>query len=175
MSEVVVVPAAALERWRREAKQLKKRDGIAHHSALDAVARRTGLFPDWHHLTEAARATEPAEEAFKRGFVVGIDWKIAAYLPEDKLGQFLDDPRLEHFVREDFGRLGHGSEADAREVAGAAYYRWGTRVPQTPQEAIVPVQRVFGTHALRYLRLRSRLLVDMIFSEDRDGPWRLEP
>ena len=39
MSEVLVVSAAALERWRRQAKQLRKSKGLPHHAALDAGGR----------------------------------------------------------------------------------------------------------------------------------------
>ena len=46
MSEKVVVPAAALERWRRQAKELKKQKAIPHQAALDAVACLTGCFRD---------------------------------------------------------------------------------------------------------------------------------
>ena len=175
MSEVVVIPAAALQRWRREAKELKKRSGISHHAALDAIARRTGQFPDWHHLIEAAKASEPAEQAFNAGFVVGIDLKIATSLAREKLGEFVEDVRLEHFVFEGFKRLGHDSEEDGAEVADAAYYRWRARVPATPKEAMRAVQIVFGAPSLLYVRLRGRMLFDLFFSEDHDGPWRLDP
>ena len=56
MPDVIVIPAAAVEALRRKAKKLRKETGIAHHAALDAVARAGGMFPDWHHLIEAAKA-----------------------------------------------------------------------------------------------------------------------
>ena len=103
MSDTVVIPAFVVERLRRKAKKLHRETGIAHHAALDAVAQEGGAFPNWHHLIEAAKATEPTERAFKTGLVVGIDRKEAADVPSS-LKEFMHDERLLAFVRAEFER-----------------------------------------------------------------------
>ena len=57
----------------QKGKKLVKQNGIAHHAALDIVARAGGWFTDWHHLIEAAKATEPTEREFKAGLIIGMD------------------------------------------------------------------------------------------------------
>ena len=87
---LLVIPSAAVEALRRKAKKLVKERSVAHHAALDMVARAGGAFPDWHHLIEAAKATEASERAFKAGLVVGIDVKEAQEVPRS-LRQFVRD------------------------------------------------------------------------------------
>ena len=78
---------------RRKAKKLVKQNGLAHHAALDVVARSGGVFADWHHFIEAAKATEPTERAFRSGLVVGMDIKDALAIPDSKLVHFVRDAR----------------------------------------------------------------------------------
>ena len=61
MPDIIVVTAAVIESLRRKAKQLKKESGIPHHEALEIVARKGGVFANWHQVVEAAKATEPSE------------------------------------------------------------------------------------------------------------------
>ena len=39
MSDILIIPSAAVEALRRKAKKLVKERGVAHHAALDMVAR----------------------------------------------------------------------------------------------------------------------------------------
>ena len=61
------------------------------------------MFPNWHHLIVAAKATEPAERAFKHGLVIGMDIKDALDVAESRLTQFLPDDRLAMFAFDEFG------------------------------------------------------------------------
>ena len=56
MPDIIVVTESL-----RKAKQLKKESGIPHHEALEIVARKGGVFANWHQVVEAAKATEPSE------------------------------------------------------------------------------------------------------------------
>ena len=85
MSDVVTVPAAALARWRRQAKELRKKDAMPHHAALDAVARLTGVFRDWHHvILRIGKSIRPwprgvarfAHSAAPRPRCDGAQWRI---------------------------------------------------------------------------------------------------
>ncbi len=48
-------PESRLDRLRRRAKKLRKETGVAHHEALDVVAREHG-FKDWRHLYDTQKA-----------------------------------------------------------------------------------------------------------------------
>jgi hypothetical protein len=172
MSEAVVVPAAAVERWRRQAKDLKKQKAIPHHAALDAVARDTGLFPDWHHLIEAAKATEPAERAFKDGLVLGADIKdvledTRGLVPKNVPG-FVQDERLATFIAEDFKRL-RGSrwkEGDESWVIDESiYFRWLGARPASRDAAMKIVLAMFARGPV-YVRLKGQILWNVVFDDD---------
>lgn len=98
MPDIHIVPAAAVESLRRKAKQLKKQERIPHHEALDMVARKSGIFANWHHLVEAAKATEPTERAFTHGFVAGLDPKDFDNHGRFTLDTFVQDDGLLSFV-----------------------------------------------------------------------------
>src|SRR5487761_1947828 len=98
---VIVIPAAAVERLRRKAKKLTKQNGIAHHAALDNVARASGRFADWHHLIEAAKATEVTERALKTGLVIGMDRKDVDF-DQSRIKRFVRDERVSMFFRMEF-------------------------------------------------------------------------
>ena len=99
MPDIHIVRAAVVESLRRKAKLLKKQEGIPHHEALDMVARKTGAFANWHQFIEEAKATEPAEQAFKQGLVIGLDRKEVDGFRS--FGPFVDDECLRLFVLEE--------------------------------------------------------------------------
>ncbi len=172
MSDVHVIPSAAVEALRRKAKKLRKEQGMPHHAALDAVARAGGRFPDWHHFIEAAKATEPAEQAFKHGLVIGMDIKDALEVPDSRLTQFLPDERLAMFVFEEFGLTPSGGlgETDDWRVDAldeTVFFRSRRIVPDTLDEALKLRRQDFFFFP-RYVRLRGQLLIDPLEEDDED-------
>ena len=172
MSKVIVIPASSVEELRRKAKQLRKETGVAHHAALDAVARAGGVFPDWHHLIEAAKATEPSERAFKAGLVVGIDVKEAQDAGSS-LSQFVRDEQLAMFVRSAFERA--HPKPWSEEVAGDSedldlqlvYFRGVRAIPNSLDEALELCHGEFYWPP-RYVRLRGKVLQDP-FSDEAEN------
>lgn len=173
MSDVVVIPSAAVEALRRKAKKLRKEQGMPHHAALDAVARAGGVFPDWHHFIEAAKATEPAEEAFKHGLVIGMDIKDAMDVPAAKLVHFIEDERLRAFVFDDFdlhptGGLGEDEDWRIDSVYETVFFRSRRIVPASLEEAL-KLSRADFSFAPRYVRLGGMLVFDVLVDEDDEG------
>ena len=173
MSDVLVIPSAAVEALRRKAKKLVKERGVAHHAALDMVARAGGAFPDWHHLIEAAKATEPSERAFKAGLVVGIDVKEAQDV-RPSLSQFVRDETLVTFVRSAFERA--HPKPWSKEVAGdwedlgaqLVYFREVRAVPNSLDETLERCREDFFWPP-RYVRLRGKVLQDPFSDEAANG------
>ena len=169
MSDVLVIPSAAVEALRRKAKKLVKERGVAHHAALDMVARAGGAFPDWHHLIDAAKATEPSERAFKAGLVVGIDVKEAQDV-RLSLSQFVRDEQLVTFVRSAFERA--HPKPWSEEVTGdwedldlqLVYFRGLRAIPNSLDETLELCREDF-IWPPRYVRLRGEVLQDP-FSDD---------
>ncbi len=172
MPNVIVIPAAAVETLRRKAKKLRKETGIAHHAALDAVARAAGVFPDWHHLIEAAKATEPTERAFKAGLVVGIDVKEAQDV-RSSLRQFVHDERLLMFVRSAFERAHprpwtEEVEGDWEDLEWQLVYFRGVRaIPNSLGETLELCREDF-IWPPRYVRLKGKVLRDPFSDEDEN-------
>ena len=173
MSDVFVIPSAAVEALRRKAKKLVKERGVAHHAALDMVARAGGAFPDWHHLIEAAKATEPSEWAFKSGLVVGIDVKEAQDVGSSLI-QFVRDETLVMFVSWAFER--EHPKPWSEEVTGnwedldwqLVYFRGVRAVPNTLDEALELCSEDFYWPP-RYVRLRGKVLLDPYSDEAENG------
>jgi hypothetical protein len=172
MPNGIVIPAAAVEALRRKAKKMRKETGIAHHAALDAVARAGGMFPDWHHLIEAAKATEPAERAFKAGLVVGIDAKEAQDV-RPSLSQVVRDERLVMFVRRAFERTHprpctEEVEGDREDLEWQLVYFRGVRaIPNSLDETLELCREDF-IWPPRYVGLKGKLLRDPFSDEDEN-------
>lgn len=173
MSNVIVIPSAAVEALRKKAKKLRKETGIAHHAALDAVAHEGGVFPDWHHLIDAAKATEPSERAFKAGLVVGIDVKEAQDIRRS-LSQFVHDEQLVTFVRSAFEKA--RPKPWSEEVAGdwndlgsqLVFLRGVRATPNSLDETLERCREDFFWPP-RYVRLRGKLLRDPFSDEVENG------
>ncbi len=173
MSDVLIIPSAAVEALGRRAKQLVKERGVAHHAALDMVARAGGVFPDWHHLIEAAKATEPSERTFKAGLVVGIDAKEAQDVGS-LLRQFVRDEQLVMFARWAFKRA-HPKPWN-EEIAGdwedldwqLVYFRGTRAVPNSLDETLELCREDF-IWPPRYVRLRGKVLQDPFSDEAENG------
>ena len=173
MSNVIVIPSAAVEALRKKAKKLRKETGIAHHAALDAVARTGGVFPDWHHLIDAAKATEPSERAFKAGLVVGIDVKEAQDIRRS-LSQFVHDDQLLMFVRSAFEKAhpkpwNEEIAGDWNDLGSQLVFLRGVRaVPNTLDETLERCREDFFWPP-RYVRLRGKVLRDPFSDEVENG------
>lgn len=100
-AKIATIPWVAVERLRRKAKSIKKQLGVSHHEALDIVARQGQVFPDWHHLLEAAKATKITETAFTTGLIVGMDPKQVGFDPPPTT-HFIYDVRIESFLIDEF-------------------------------------------------------------------------
>lgn len=173
MSDVVVIPSAAVEALRRKAKKLRKEQGLPHHAALDAVARAGGVFPDWHHFIEAAKATEPAEEAFKHGLVIGMDIKDAMEVPAAKLVHFMEDERLVAFVRDEFGLNPSEGISDDDQwhmdlINETVFFRARRVVPDSLDDA-ENLSREDFFFLPQYLRLKGKLLIDPFDDGEDEG------
>jgi hypothetical protein len=79
----IIVTTPDVERLKKHAKILKKEESITHSEALERVAKQVG-FDHWHDVTISNKKIRPAEEAFKKGCVIGFDVK-------DGLNIFSDD------------------------------------------------------------------------------------
>ena len=173
MSDMLVIPSAAVEALRRKAKKLVKEHGVAHHAALDMVARAGSPFPDWHHLIDAAKATEPSERAFKAGLVVGIDVKEAQDVRRS-LSQFVHDDQLIMFVRSAFERA--HPKPWSEEVAGdwddlgslLVFLRGVRAIPNSLDETLELCREDFFWPP-RYVRLRGKVLQDPFSDENENG------
>ena len=173
MSDILIIPSAAVEALRRKAKKLVKERGVAHHTALDMVARAGGTFPDWHHLIDAAKATEPSERAFKAGLVVGIDVKEAQDV-RPSLSQFVRDEQLVTFVRSTFEKSHPKPWSEEVTVdwenldLQLVYFRGVRAVPNSLDETL-ELGRQHFIWPPRYVRLRGKVLQDPFSDEAENG------
>lgn len=170
MSDVLVIPSAVVETLKRKAKKLVKERGVAHHAALDIVARTAGTFTDWHHLIDAAKATEPAERAFKTGFVVGMHRKDMGHVPASPR-PFVLDERLIAFVRFDYEKRhpkpwNEDVELDWFELADLVFFRNSGPVPGTLDDAWELCSPVF-VYPPEYVRLKGKL--ESFLPDEDDG------
>lgn len=75
-SPVIIIPAAAVSRLKKQAKTLQRTTARPHHEALEEVARAAG-FDNWHQVSLAEKATQDLERRFRSGLFVLIDVKEA--------------------------------------------------------------------------------------------------
>ena len=169
-TDIVIIPAAVVDRMRRKAKELKKHTGISHHEALDQVARADKYFRDWHHLIEHAKATELTEQALNAGFIIGMDRKDADF-NHDRLKRFVRDERVASFIRSKFKEQhpkpwSDDEEFDWEEIEELIYFRSNSIVPDTLEAALEICDEDFYFPP-RYVRLRGKV-IDLYSVED-DG------
>ncbi|MEK7437992.1 MAG: hypothetical protein AAB150_14035 [Pseudomonadota bacterium] len=169
---VPVIPSAVVERLRRKAKKLVKQDGIAHHAALDIVARASGRFTDWHHLIEAAKATEASEQAFKSGLIIGMDPKDVDF-DQSRIRRFVRDERVLVFLRLEFEKQHPQpwSEDDRwgwTDIEQLAYFRPKRSLPDS-LHAVMQLCREDFFFAPRYVRLKGKVLQDPFSDEAENG------
>lgn len=159
MSNIVVLPAAAVESLRRKAKQLKKSNGIPHHEALDAVAREGDVFIDWYQLIQAAKATEPSEKSFKSGFLVGLDPKDVDGVDPSVFKSFVLDEQLLMFVLSEMRKekLHEKYPGLEEEYAQLVYYRYTGRMLANFDAALDVSVKVFFSPP-RYLRFKGQVI-----------------
>lgn len=75
-SPVIIIPAAAVSRLKKQAKTLQRTTARPHHETLEEVARAAG-FDNWHQVSLAEKATQDLERRFRSGLFVLIDVKEA--------------------------------------------------------------------------------------------------
>ncbi|MGQ0503572.1 MAG: hypothetical protein ACT4P0_13350 [Panacagrimonas sp.] len=75
-SPVIIIPAAAVSRLKKQAKTLQRTTTRPHHEALEEVARAAG-FDNWHQVSLAEKATQDIERRFRSGVFALIDVKEA--------------------------------------------------------------------------------------------------
>lgn len=68
----VFTPSINVEKFKQQAKKIKKEQGLPHHEALDLVAQKY-KYHHWHHVTEMAALTEPTEKAYRQGLLIAFD------------------------------------------------------------------------------------------------------
>lgn len=85
----IIVFHAGIEKLKQKARKLKRDGGIPHHEALDQVAQSAG-FNHWHHISEAAKAFKPTEQAYNFGVIIAMDVKDAEAF-QDTSGTFVED------------------------------------------------------------------------------------
>ena len=137
------------------------------------VARGGGAFPDWHHLIDAAKATEPSERAFNAGLVVGIKVKEAQEV-RPSLNHFVCDEQLVTFVRSAFERAhpkpwGEEVTGDWEDLNLQFVYFRGVRVVPNSLDEALELCRADFIWPPRYLRLRGEVLQDPFSDEAENG------
>lgn len=171
-TDTIVIPAAVVEQLRRKAKKLAKLMGIPHHEALDRVARDGIELPDWHHLIEQAKATEPSEQAFKRGLIVGMDRKDVEDVHSSELTRLVIDHRVVMFLRAEYERWyprpwSEDTQYDWENIEELVFFRQQEIVPRTLEEALKLCHENFFFPP-RYVRLRGKVVMNL-FSEEDDN------
>lgn len=78
-----------VQKLKQRARLIKKRDGIAHHEALDRVAAEAG-FHHWHHVADSAKSFAPTEKAYFFGTIIAMDVKDGMDF-HDESGAFVED------------------------------------------------------------------------------------
>jgi hypothetical protein len=143
-NNIIVISSRVLESLREKAKKLKKTSSIAHHEALDAVARDCHC-ANWPHLVEAAKITALSEEGYKRGFVIGMDIKNAQPLKTDKL---VEDKIVSCLIESDFRKSrGELTEDDTYFIEELRdeiiYFRYEGNIPKSHDDAMDIVSEYF--------------------------------
>lgn len=169
-------PSHVIEQMRREAKHLVKLEGIPYHQALDRVARDDKLgIRDWHHVIEEAKATAPSEQAFRHGFVVGLDPKDADF-NHARLRYFVPDDRIFGFVLDEYDDQNpeprdDDEEGMREELSDLIFFRSKEIIPTDDRAARVLCEEDFFFVPM-YGRLRGRELpffLDIVEDDEEDG------
>jgi hypothetical protein len=88
----IIITTPDVERLKKHAKILKKEENITHSEALECVAKQID-FNHWHDVTISNKKIRDAEEAFKKGCVIGFDVKDGLDTLSDDF--FIQDSLLE--------------------------------------------------------------------------------
>lgn len=145
----IIFSTVTLQKWKQEARRLKKTRNLAHHDALDEVARQN-QFADWHAVTVEARLNESSERALKSGLVAAYDIKDAteSWKPDEKFVEdwrvpfFAEEALFKWYVAEDDAESGPVQVDDEyREeyfewMQNFGYFRWTGPVPTTIKHAM---------------------------------------
>lgn len=143
---IYITPAVVVERLRRKAKRLKKETGVTHQHALDLAAQQTKHFQSWHHVIQAAKLTEPSEQAFRHGFVFAMDFKDAD-LDQENAPFIVPDNQVAYFVIRDFKKsVKQFSEEDGyflEELSDFVYFHCKGPAPATLKAALKRISKGF--------------------------------
>jgi hypothetical protein len=135
MRRRIYLEPSAPDWLRQEAKALKRELDISHHEALEYVARKKG-FLHWHEVTKAVKESSLCQEAFRHGFVFGMDIAEAddrSFEP----GLFVQDTLLA-FLAEDYFKKSTDSyfaEYWEDEQHDHLLFRYSGIPPLSPREA----------------------------------------
>jgi len=90
-----IFSSVTFEKWKQQARALKRSSGMPHHQALDQVAKEN-RFNDWHHVVTEGKRNQLSEAAYRSGLVVAYDVKDAmeSWSADDA---FVEDSRILHF------------------------------------------------------------------------------
>ena len=157
MAHQLIISSADVEKLKQRARTLKKSESISHAEALDRIAKSAG-FHHWHHVTEAAKAFAPTEDAYHRGVIIMMEMKGTDGFP-DPAGRFVEDWLAFTLCPEDLYRLmaeerdedevpmrDQHSEEELREFVredsmNYVFYRFeGESVPRLAEDVVAMVQ-----------------------------------
>lgn len=139
---VIIIPAAAVSRLKKQAKTLQRSTARPHHEALEEVARASG-FDNWHQVSLAEKATQDIERRFRSGLFALIDVKEAQDAADFKDAPeilALRDKELLQWLRQHHDNRA-ASEDQLRELLHANYrvlrYAGADRLSGLPELELV--------------------------------------
>ena len=71
-----IVTSVEVEKFKQEARKLKREQNISHTEALEVIAKRCG-FDHWHQVTLCNEPCKASELAISKGIVLAFDWNEA--------------------------------------------------------------------------------------------------
>jgi len=113
-----LITSTDVQKLKQRARLIKKRDGIAHHEALDRVAAEAG-FHHWHQVADSAKAFAPTERAYFFGTIIAMDVKDGMDF-HDESGVFVEDDSAFVLCGPDMYyqmRVEEGGEVDPSDAA----------------------------------------------------------
>lgn len=158
----VIITPRAIESLRRKAKKQAKGSSVSYCQLLNKTAERLHCH-NWSELQGHAIKTQAAINAFKHGFVIGMDTKDAMEAGNVSDDSFIEDLRIQHLVIKEIetqypdfreeGTDGFYLREDAEEMA---FYRYLGELPRSLEEALNMCKKTFFFPP-QYLRLNGHI------------------
>ena len=169
MNITIFTPSSHVEKLKQQARKLKKELGLAHHEALDQVAKKSHYL-HWHHVTEMAAITEPTEYAHRNGLLVAFDdseaelvsnpfiqTDLAWYFCEEELWKTYleiedeEDPEFHDLPEQEQRQYFH------EYLESLVFFRFtGKKIPQSVEDAL-KLTNEYSFWSPRYVWLKSKL------------------